>query len=115
MAGVVVVGSFSKSVRDRGSHLPLVSDLYPEIIAEGDTEEDVAPSCSARESIFRQGLATNAMAANWVYAWLAEALRHGKIGWSGVFFNLESGRVSPIPVSEPTASEEAQPETALAA
>lgn len=115
VSGQVVVGSFSKSVRDRGSHLPLVSDLYPEIIAAGDTEEDAAPSCSARESIFRQGLATNAMAANWIYAWLAEALRHGKIGWSGVFFNLESGRVSPIPVSEPTASEEAQPETALAA
>lgn len=95
-SGQVIVGQFGKQVSDDPMRLPLVTELYPEIV-EGD--EDNAPSCSARESIFRQGLATNAMAASWIYAWIAEALRHGSIGWSGVFFNLETGRTASIPVS----------------
>lgn len=93
----VIIGQYGKKITDDPMRLPLVSELYPEII---DGEDDNAPSCSVRESIIKQGLATNAMAATWIYAWLAEALRHGKIGWSGVFFNLETGRASSIPVSK---------------
>ena len=33
------------------------------------------------------------------YAWLAEAFQHGSIGWSGLFFNLKTGRAASIPVS----------------
>ena len=94
-SGQVIVGQHGKNIADDPMRLPLVTELYPEII-EG--EDDAAPSCSARESIMRQGLATNAMAATWIFA-LAEALRSGTIGWSGAFFNVETGRTASIPVS----------------
>ena len=78
-------------------HLMLAAtELYPEII---DGPDDNQPSCSAVDSILKQGLATNAMAASWIYSWLAEAFQHGSIGWSGLFFNLKTGRASSIPVS----------------
>ena len=96
-SGQVIVGQYGKRIVDDPMRLPLVTELYPEII---DGPDNNAPSCSARESILKQGLATNAMAATWIYAWLAEALRHGQIGYSGVFFSLDSGRVSSIPVSK---------------
>jgi len=92
----VIVGQHGRQIANDPMRLPLVTELYPEIVTG---EDDNTPSCSARESILKQGLATNAMAATWIYAWLAEALRHGQIGWSGVFFNLEDGRASSIPVS----------------
>lgn len=76
-------------------HLPLVTDLFPEIV-EG--EDDNTPSCSAVASLVRQGLATNLMAATLGFSWLAEVFRHGKVGWCGAFFSLDQGRVSPIPV-----------------
>jgi PRTRC genetic system ThiF family protein len=97
VSGQVIVGQFGKSAANDPLRLPLVSELFPEIVAGAD---DNAPSCSARESILKQGLATNAMVAAWIYAWLAEALRFGQIGWSGVFFNLANGRSSSIPVSQ---------------
>jgi len=95
--GQVIVGQYGKRIADDPMRLPLVTELYPEII-EG--EDNNAPSCSARESILKQGLATNSMAATWIYAWLAEALRHGQVSWSGIFFSLDSGRVTSIPVSK---------------
>ena len=98
--GQMIVGQAGYSFRpNRGKtppRLPLVTELLPEII-EG-AEDDNTPSCSAAQSILRQGLATNLMGATWAFAWLAEALRHGKIGKHGVFFNLESGRATSIPV-----------------
>ena len=93
VSGQVIVGQ--NHAKDENQRLPLVTELYPEIITG---EDDNSPSCSARESILKQGLATNSMAAAWVYAWLAEGLRNGQVAWSGVFFSLESGRVSSIPV-----------------
>ena len=95
--GQVIVGQYGKRIADEPMRLPLVTELYPEII-EG--EDNNAPSCSARESILKQGLATNSMAATWIYAWLAEALRHGQVSWSGIFFSLDSGRVTSIPISK---------------
>ncbi len=98
--GQMIVGQAGYSFQSkRGKalpRLPLVTELLPEIV-EGP-EDDTTPSCSAAQSILRQGLATNLMGATWAFAWLAEALRHGQIGWHGVFFNLESGRANPIPV-----------------
>jgi PRTRC genetic system ThiF family protein len=94
-SGQMIVGQFGRNNKDDPLRLPLVTELYPEIIKG---KEDNAPSCSARESLLRQGIGTNAMAAMWMYAWLCEALQHGRIGYSGVFFNLATGRSSPIPV-----------------
>jgi len=99
--GQMIVGEAGSVFRnkrraDAQPRLPLVTELLPEIV-EGP-EDDNTPSCSAAQSILRQGVATNLMGATWAFAWLAEALRYGKIGWHGVFFNLESGRANPIPV-----------------
>jgi PRTRC genetic system ThiF family protein len=93
----IIVGNYGRDVMTNPMRLPLVTELYPEIL-EG--EDDNTPSCSARESILKQGLATNAMAATWIYSWLAEAFRFGQIEWSGLFFNLSAGRASSIPVSK---------------
>ncbi|OJW51557.1 MAG: hypothetical protein BGO63_10520 [Candidatus Accumulibacter sp. 66-26] len=96
--GQVVCGEWrgSGALNRTQPRLPLVTELLPEIIA--GEEEDDAPSCSAVQSIIRQGVITNQMCASWALAWLSEALRHGQIGWNGVFFNLAQGRVTSIPV-----------------
>lgn len=91
----IIVGHYSNKSANDPNRLPLLSELYPEALAGQD---DNTPSCSARESMASQGLATNALAASWIYAWLATALRYGKIDWSGIFVNLLSGRASSIPV-----------------
>lgn len=96
--GQVVCGEWGQSKKRPGvtqPRLPLVTELLPEIIA-GDEDEDL-PSCSAVQSILRQGVVTNQMCATWALTWLAEGLRHGKIDWNGVFFNLAAGRVTSIP------------------
>lgn len=85
-------GNKSKQLR-----LPLVTELLPEIIT--GAEDDELPSCSAVQSILRQGVLTNQMCATWALSWLSEGLRHGKIDWNGVFFNLAMGRVTSIPVN----------------
>lgn len=95
ISGQVVVGQYGN--HRGGLVLPLVSDEFPEIVTG---EDDNTPSCSARESIMRQGLATNGMAAMIVFGWLSEALRHGKVSYRGAFFNLAQGRVSPLPIPD---------------
>lgn len=91
--GQVIVGEGGSDVPSDRPRLPLPSVLLPEIVSG---EDDSAPSCSAVESILRQGVVTNQMCATWALAWLAEALGKGEIAWNGVFFNLVTGRVSPI-------------------
>ena len=77
--------------------LPLVSEMFPEIVSGKETSR---PSCSARESLLSQGIATNAMAALWIFSWLSEVFQQGKIAWRGVFINLQTGRVTSIPVAD---------------
>lgn len=92
-SGQVIVGQGGYRLRDNPNRLPLVTDLFPEI-ATGT--ESNTPSCSAMQSIMRQGVFTNNMAATWALSWIDAALRHGKVDWSGVFFNVAAGRVSAI-------------------
>lgn len=97
-SGQIVVGQGmgrDYGVRNDGPRLPLVTEDFPEII-EG--EDDNHGSCSAQESILRQGIATNSMAATLAFSWLSEALRNGSCKWRGAFFSLDQGRVSPLPV-----------------
>jgi PRTRC genetic system ThiF family protein len=93
-SGQVIVGQGGRRLKNDPNRLPLVTELFPEI-ASGP--EDNAPSCSALESIMRQGVLTNTMAATWALTWIDAALRHGSVEWSGIFFSLESGRVTAIP------------------
>lgn len=93
-SGQIIVGQYG-GYEQTPLRLPLASELYPELL-EG--EDDNEPSCSARESLARQGLATNPMCAAWIMTWLSEAFRHGYAEWSGLFFNLSNGRSSSIPI-----------------
>lgn len=92
--GQMVAGLGCNSPGRIPSRLPLVTELLPEIVQGED--EDGAPSCSAVQSLLRQGVATNVMAATLAFAWLSELLRSGQVKYCGSFFNLETGRVVPI-------------------
>lgn len=98
-SGQVIVGQGGERSDGLENRLPLVSELFPEII---NGEDDNTPSCSARESISRQGVMTNTIAATWALAWIDAAMRTGEVAWSGVFFNTALGRVTSIP-AEPEA------------
>ena len=66
-SGQIVIGQGEGSGRsDNVSplRLPLVSELYPEILQARN--DDTAPSCSARDALSSQALATNAMCAAWI-------------------------------------------------
>ena len=89
----VIVGLYSRRMADDPTRPPLLTELYPDVLEGAD---DNTPSCSARESLMSQGIATNAMAATWIFSWLATALRNGKVDWTGVYLNLLSGRASSI-------------------
>lgn len=93
-SGQFIAGQWDMSA-DQRTRLPLVSELFPEIVG---AETDEAPSCSAIQSIQRQGVVTNRFAATLALAWLDEALRQGSVDWCGTFFNLKSGRVTPVSV-----------------
>lgn len=95
LSGQMIVGEGPMSaLRHRTqSRLPLVTEFFPEI-ASG--EDDDTPSCSAADSIRRQGVVTNRMAANWALAWLDQGLRFGQVDWCGVVFNLVAGKVVSI-------------------
>ena len=94
-SGQIIVGQSPSVVNNSQPRLPLASELYPELV-EG--EDDNEPSCSARESLAKQGLATNPMCSSWIMTWLSEGFRNGYIEWSGLFFNLSNGRSSSIPI-----------------
>ena len=92
--GQMVAGLCCSNPARLSNRLPLVTELLPEIV-DGEDEDD-APSCSAVQSLLRQGVATNVMAATLAFAWLSELLRSGQVKYCGSFFNLETGRVVPI-------------------
>lgn len=94
-SGQVVIG---QNRAWRGSDeppLPMPHLLFPELV-EGT--EDTRPSCSARDSLMRQGMATNLMASTLIVSWLSEALQHGVVSWHGGFFNLKTGNVVPLKI-----------------
>ena len=96
-SGQFVAGEWhGGSALGHGERLPLVSEFFPEIVQAG--KNDDSPSCSAVQSIQRQGVVTNRFAATLALSWLDEALRQGRVGWNGAFFNIKAGRVTPIPV-----------------
>lgn len=93
-SGQIIIGQYALKHND-ALRLPLASELYPELFEGVDDNE---PSCSARDSLSKQGLATNPMCASWIMTWLSEVFRHGYAEWSGLFFNLSNGRSSSIPI-----------------
>lgn len=81
----------------REGGLPTVAVRYPEILDRRLDAND-GPSCSAAEALERQEPFINQLLASSALAMLARLFRHGRINYCGGFANLETGRVTSIPI-----------------
>lgn len=77
--------------------LPHVLDVFPELKRKR-FKEDNAPSCSLAEALQRQDLFINQTVATFALQLLWQFIRQGGLDIHGYFINLESGRVTPLPI-----------------
>ena len=96
--GQAVLGSFDmiRQPDDTYQALPLVTDVFE----LSDDEEDHGPSCSLAEALNRQDLFINTTLATLGMDILWKLFRETKIEHHGVFVNLKTMKVNPIPVPE---------------
>lgn len=80
--------------------LPHFFDVFPEL-KKKNIKEDNAPSCSLAEALDRQDLFINQTVATFALQLLWQFFRNGGLDIHGYFINLESGRVTPLPIAEP--------------
>lgn len=78
-----------------GTKLPGVLDIFGGL---NDIEEDNTPSCSLAEAISQQHIMINTFVANVACTLIYEVLTQSYIEWSGAFINLESLKISKIPI-----------------
>ena len=81
--------------------LPTVTELFPEIAAPGDKDDDNQPSCSAAEALTRQEPFINQNLAYQALGMLTQLLRHGSVSYQGGFCNLVTGQLVPLAVGKP--------------
>jgi PRTRC genetic system ThiF family protein len=77
--------------------LPTVLDIFPELKRK-NAREDTAPSCSLAEALGRQDLFINQTVATFALQLLWQFIRQGGLDIHGYFINLESGKVTPLPI-----------------
>lgn len=77
--------------------LPHVLDIFPQLQRK-NAKEDTAPSCSLAEALERQDLFINQTVATFALQLLWQFIRNGGLDIHGYFINLESGRVTPLPI-----------------
>lgn len=81
----------------KADRLRTVAELYPEIC--DPTEEDESlPSCSAIEALTKQQPFVNQVLAMHALALLSRLFWDGQVAYHGGFMNLETGKVTPLPV-----------------
>lgn len=99
-SGQFILGQFQSPGKrsDDPLRLPLVSELFPEIVAEEAGEDDL-PSCSAIEALDRQMPFVNQTLANAGLAMLTRLFRTGTIAHHGGFYNSETGAIVPLKVN----------------
>lgn len=98
-SGQFVLGQPNNALnRQRKQRLPTVTELYPEIFAGNNNDDDEQPACSAVEALTRQEPFINQNLAYEALAMLTQLLRHGSSGYRGGFCNLTTGRVVPLPI-----------------
>lgn len=86
-SGQFVLGEpLNRRNRRRRLRLRTVSELFPEVVQEG--QEDRLPSCSSIEALDRQEPFVNPTLANHALALLARLFRYGTIASHGAFVNL---------------------------
>jgi PRTRC genetic system ThiF family protein len=81
------------------TRLPHVLDIFPELKNKNKKfKEDDAPSCSLAEALERQDLFINQSVSTFALQLLWQFIRQGGLDIHGYFINLESGRVTPLPI-----------------
>ena len=79
--------------------LPTVVELFPEIYSrESQLDADNGPSCSLAQALERQELFVNQAIVTPALQLLWAIFRRGRTSWCGAFVNLDSGRMTPIPI-----------------
>jgi len=76
--------------------LPTIMDLYPDL---HKYENPDLPSCSVAESLQKQDLMINGMMAMWAGKLLWDMFRKIRIQHSGVYVNLNTYQVNPMPIT----------------
>src|SRR5205807_1142643 len=79
--------------------LPVVSELFPEIVTPNLAASDDLPSCSAVEALERQEPFINQTLAYQALALLARLFRHGQLTHHGAFLDIRNGRMTPLGVN----------------
>lgn len=77
--------------------LPTIMDLFPEL-KNKRRKVDNTPSCSLAEALEKQDLFINQSVATFALQLLWQFFRQGGLNIHGYFINLESGRVTPLPI-----------------
>lgn len=77
--------------------LPHVLDFYPDIKSYDKPDE---PSCSVAESLRKQSLMINAQMAVWGGQVITDMLFSYKLSNQGVYINLSTYNVNPIPIKQ---------------
>lgn len=101
--GQVVLGEFShKAVAGvlEDGRLPVVTELFPDILNASIPDDPDVPSCSMREALTKQALLINREVANQGMAILWDLLTTGSIRRHGCFIDLGEGRSTPMPVDK---------------
>jgi RNA polymerase sigma-70 factor (ECF subfamily) len=75
----------------------LVTEIFPELMY-ARRKEDNTPSCSLSEAMERQDLFVNQTVATFALQLLWQFIRESGLNIHGYFINLESGRVTPLPI-----------------
>lgn len=101
--GQVVIGSIGKINQPKKSEfnckewLPTIDKLHPEIFKDSKND-DQGPSCSLAEALNRQDLFINTNLANMGLGILWKMFREMHIKYHGLYLNLNSMSVNPIPI-----------------
>lgn len=78
--------------------LPTITELYPELLDAKIPEPEDLPTCSLAEALERQDLFVCQSVATFALQMLWTLFRKGGVDFSAQFINLQSGRVTPLPV-----------------
>lgn len=79
--------------------LPIVTELYPDLLDESIPEDD-APSCSLAEALQKQGLFINRAMAMFGLNMIEQLVRNGSLTYSAVFVDLNKATTTNLPISK---------------
>jgi PRTRC genetic system ThiF family protein len=100
--GQVVLGEGEHHYQHRWTRdayrLPLVSELFPEIIDDTQDGDNDGPSCSLAEALERQSLFINQAVVTFALDLLFQLFRNGRLVHHGAFINLAAGLVQPLAI-----------------